>query len=175
MSNIPALSNISVTCHDRPPALLISSLLLIPAYTDLYIPTVCLLLAVKPSSLAGRATPSGVAWTTAFDDPEDSGPGKALAAAPLDRGIATARQHWTLHSAPTHYINVPLTGRGRGLTLRCLLDALSIIGTVLVSLDALDFGTLAILSFGTLHPTDAIHNRDLLHGSKPVTYRADYI
>ena len=98
-------------------------------------------MAVKPSSLAGRATPSGVAWTTSFVDPEDSGPGKALAAAPLDRRIATARQHWTLHNAPTHYINVPFKARDRGLTLRCLLDALSIIGTVLVSLDALDFGT----------------------------------
>ena len=132
-------------------------------------------MAVKPSSLAGRATPSGVAWTTSFVDPEDSGPGKALAAAPLGRRIATARLHWTLHSAPTRYINVPLTGRDRGLTLRCLLDALSIDGTVLVSLDALDFGTLAILGIGTLHPTDATHNRDLLHGSTPVTYCAYYI
>ena len=119
--------------------------MLIPCYTDLYIPTVCLLLVVKPSSLAGRAEPLGTAWTTAFVDPEDSGPGKALAAAPLDRRIATARQHWTLHNAPTRYINVPLTGRDRGLTLRCLLDALSIDGTVLVSLDALDFGTFGVL------------------------------
>lgn len=133
MSNIPAPSNISVTCHDSPPALLISSLLLIPRYSAL--------LSVKPSSLAGRATPSGVAWTTSFDDPDDSGQGKALAAAPLDRGIATARQHWTLHNAPTHYFNVPFKARGRGLILRCLLDALSIDGTVLVSWDALDFGT----------------------------------
>ena len=90
-------------------------------------------MAVKPSSLARRAEPLGTAWTTAFVDPEDSGPGKALAAAPLDRRIATARPHWTLHSAPTHYINVPFKGRDRGLILRCLLDALSIIGTVLVS------------------------------------------
>ena len=112
-------------------------------------------MVVKPSSLAGRAEPLGTAWTTAFVDPEDSGPGKALAAAPLDRRIATARQHWTLHNAPTHYINVPFKGRDRGLILRCLLDALSIIGTVLVSWDALDFGTLAVCCIGTLHPTDA--------------------
>ena len=125
-------------------------------------------MAVKPSSLAGRATPSGVAWTTSFVDPEDSGPGKALAAAPLDRRIATARQHWTLHNAPTHYINVPFKARDRGLTLRCLLDALSIIGTVLVSLDALDFWYFSDCWYhrGRYPLQTRRHNRDLLHGSQ---------
>ena len=98
-------------------------------------------MAVKPSSLAGRATPSGVAWTTSFDNPDDSGQGKALAAAPLDRRIATARQHWTLHNAPTHYINVPFKARDRGLTCAACWTRSRLFGTVLVSLDALDFGT----------------------------------
>ena len=61
--------------------------------------------------------------------------------------------------------------------MRCLLDALSIIGTVIVSLDALDywyFGVVGIIGDATPYRRSDItvtYCTDL----KPVTYRACHI